>query len=313
MCSWSVVRRACSAFPCSTRSPGRSTGWRKRWRTASTGSRSSRSLSATATWCRSWARRSTVPWADCGRTGRGGYGCWRTQIDSVCRTGRHTAPKGRRPWPNWKSFSPATAEGKPARKGVFRGFPADGPPRGPDSGSPARSIAARSSCMPGAAHRPPCRAAVRRIRGSGWFVSLALMMACWMGVLGSIRGEALAGVIASHGSDGVTVRDADIGKIQEFLEKKIVLQKLTDYGVSAGEGVAKVRAMSDRDLHRLASLTDRTAEGADSALGFLIGLGILIILIIVIIKLMNKEVVIRCKLRGDAAWAPPCSRAAPFF
>ena len=57
--------------------------------------------------------------------------------------------------------------------------------------------------------------------------------------------------------------------------------------------MAKVRAMSDRDLHRLASLTDRTAEGADSALGFLIGVAILIILIVVIIKLMNKEVVIR--------------------
>ena len=131
------------------------------------------------------------------------------------------------------------------------------------------------------------------IRKAGWFLSLALMMACWMGVLGSIRGEALAVIIASHGSDGVTVRDADIGKIQAFLEQKIVLQKLTDYGVSAEEAMAKVRAMSDRDLHRLASLTDRTAEGADSALGFLIGVAILIILIVVIIKLMNKEVVIR--------------------
>ncbi|HJX72697.1 MAG TPA: PA2779 family protein [Candidatus Deferrimicrobiaceae bacterium] len=134
---------------------------------------------------------------------------------------------------------------------------------------------------------------MKTIRRAGWFVSLALMMACWMGVLGSIRGEALAGVIASHGSDGVTVRDADIGKIQAFLEQKIVLQKLTDYGVSAEEAMAKIRAMSDRDLHRLASLSDRMAEGADSALGFLIGVAILIILIIVVIKLMNKEVVIR--------------------
>jgi hypothetical protein len=57
--------------------------------------------------------------------------------------------------------------------------------------------------------------------------------------------------------------------------------------------MAKIRAMSDRDLHRLASLSDRMAEGADSALGFLIGVAILIILIIVVIKLMNKEVVIR--------------------
>ncbi len=131
------------------------------------------------------------------------------------------------------------------------------------------------------------------IRKASWFFSLALMMAFCMGVLGSIRGEAVAGVIASHGVDGVSVRDADIGKLQAFLEQKIVLQKLMDYGVSADEAMAKIRAMSDRDLHRLASLTDRAAAGADNALGFLIGVAILIILVIVIIKLMNKEIVIR--------------------
>jgi hypothetical protein len=51
--------------------------------------------------------------------------------------------------------------------------------------------------------------------------------------------------------------------------------------------------MSDRDLHRLASLTDRAAAGSDSALGILIGVAILVILVIVIMKLMNKEIVIR--------------------
>ena len=134
---------------------------------------------------------------------------------------------------------------------------------------------------------------MKAIRKASWFFSLVLVMACWMGVLGAIRGEALAGFIASHGSVGGGTRDADLGKIQTFLEQKIVLQKLTDYGVSAEEAMAKVRSMSDRDLHRLASLTDRAAEGATDALGFLIGVAILIILIIVIVKLMNKEIVIR--------------------
>jgi hypothetical protein len=131
------------------------------------------------------------------------------------------------------------------------------------------------------------------IRRAGWFVSIALMMVCIMGVLGSIRGEALAGFIPSHGADGPSVRTADMGKVQLFLEQKIVLQKLADYGVSPEEAMAKVRTMSDGDLHRLASLTDRVAEGADSALGFVIGVAILIILIIVIVKLMNKEIIIR--------------------
>jgi hypothetical protein len=57
--------------------------------------------------------------------------------------------------------------------------------------------------------------------------------------------------------------------------------------------MAKVKAMSAQDLHRLASLTDRAAAGADDGVGLLIGLAILIILIIVIFKLMNKEIVVR--------------------
>ena len=131
------------------------------------------------------------------------------------------------------------------------------------------------------------------IRKAGWFFSLALMMACVMGVIGSLRGEAVAGVIASHGTDIVVPRNVDITKVQSFLEQKIVLQKLSDYGVSADEAMEKVRAMSDQEVHRLAALTDRAAEGTDSALGILIGLAVLVLLIVLILKLMNKEVVVR--------------------
>lgn len=134
---------------------------------------------------------------------------------------------------------------------------------------------------------------MKAIRKAGWFISLALMMACWMGVLGSFRGTALAGVIPSHGTDVVEFRDADLGKLQTFLEQKIVLQKLSDYGVSPEEAMTKIRSMSDKDLHRLASLTDRAAEGSDSAFGILIGIAVLVILIIVIVKLLNKEIIIR--------------------
>ena len=130
------------------------------------------------------------------------------------------------------------------------------------------------------------------LRKTAWFIALALAMAGWMGVLGSLRGVAEAGVIASRLSEA-EARSEDLAKVQSFLENKIVLQKLVDYGVSPEEAKAKVEAMSARDLHRLASLTDRTAAGADDALGILIGIAILIILIIVILKLMHKEVIVR--------------------
>ena len=132
-----------------------------------------------------------------------------------------------------------------------------------------------------------------KVRRAGWFFTLALAMACWMGVLGSIRGEAVAAMIASQGAEAGALREADVAKVQELLERKVVAQKLQDYGVSPEEAMAKVRSMSDRDVHYLASLTDRAGEGADDALGFLIGVAILVILVIVILKLLNKEVVVR--------------------
>jgi hypothetical protein len=130
------------------------------------------------------------------------------------------------------------------------------------------------------------------VRKAGWFVMVAVFMAGWMGVLGSIRGVAEAGVIASS-IENAGNRVEDMAKVQAFLENKVVVQKLVDYGVSPAEAMAKVKAMSTQDLHRLASLTDRAAAGTSDALGFLLGLAILVILVIVIFKLMNKEVIIR--------------------
>src|SRR5512139_1584489 len=130
------------------------------------------------------------------------------------------------------------------------------------------------------------------LRKAGWFVVLAVAMAGWMGVLGSLRGVAEAGVIASHLLEAEN-RSVDLVKVQSFLENKIVLQKLVDYGVSPEEAKGKIEAMSAQDLHRLASLTDRAAVGTDSGLGLLIGIAVLIILILVILKLSHKEVIIR--------------------
>jgi hypothetical protein len=130
------------------------------------------------------------------------------------------------------------------------------------------------------------------LRKAVWFVVLATVMAGWIGFLGSLRGIAEAGVIASHFAEAGT-RSEDLAKVQSFLENRIVIQKLVDYGVSPAEAMVKVQAMSAQDLHRLASLTDRASAGADDGIGLLIGLAILVILILLIFKLMHKEVVIR--------------------
>ncbi len=131
------------------------------------------------------------------------------------------------------------------------------------------------------------------IRKASWFLLVALAMAGWTLVLGSVPGDATAGIIASRGAEGFADRSADLGKVQALLEKKVVVQKLMDYGVSTAEAMAKVQALNDKDLHRLASLADRAGEGADDGLGILIGVAVLVILVIVILKLAHREVIIR--------------------
>lgn len=116
-------------------------------------------------------------------------------------------------------------------------------------------------------------------------------MSCCTGGVASLQEVAEAGVIGSHPADGARSTQ-DMTKIRSFLENRIVVQRLVDYGVTPEQALAKAQGMSVQDLHRLASLIDRAAAGTDGG-GGLIGLLGATLLIIVILKLLNKEVVIR--------------------
>lgn len=98
-------------------------------------------------------------------------------------------------------------------------------------------------------------------RCASWFSMTALFLAFWIGVLGSLPHDVLGGVIPSHGNVSVGGRDTDLRQLQRFLETKIARQKMEDFGVPPDEAMAKLREMSDQDLHVLASLADRMPEG----------------------------------------------------
>jgi hypothetical protein len=107
------------------------------------------------------------------------------------------------------------------------------------------------------------------IRKACWFVVMAFVSACWMGMLGALPGEAFAGILPSRGAGSAESREEDLRRVQVFLEQKIVRQRLEEYGVSPQEANAKVTEMSDKDLHVLALMADRIPEGADA--GFFSG------------------------------------------
>lgn len=106
---------------------------------------------------------------------------------------------------------------------------------------------------------------------------------------------AVAGLAPSHtsGATGIaTVRDADMLMAQRVLENKVVAQKLHDYGVTPDQAQMRLASMSDRDLHTLASVSKGLPSGGD-ATGAVIGVLIVVVLVLVILKLMNRDVVIR--------------------
>jgi hypothetical protein len=96
--------------------------------------------------------------------------------------------------------------------------------------------------------------------------------------------------------------------VQRALENRIVAQKLRDYGVSPDEVQIKLASMSDQDVHTLASATKGLPAGGVTPLGALIGVAILVLLVIVIIKLLNKDIVVND--RRVRAGRPAAARGA---
>jgi hypothetical protein len=87
-------------------------------------------------------------------------------------------------------------------------------------------------------------------------------------------------------------REAELTKIRQFLENKVAVQKLKDFGLSSDEVSAKLSSMTDEQIHHLASLSDRITAGGDGV-GTVIGVLVIILLVIVIIKLLDKRIIIK--------------------
>jgi hypothetical protein len=79
---------------------------------------------------------------------------------------------------------------------------------------------------------------------------------------------------------------------QRALEHKVVAQKLRDYGVTPDDAQARLASMSDQDLHSLASATKGLPSGGDGT-GAIIGVLVVVILVIVVLRLMHRDVVLQ--------------------
>jgi hypothetical protein len=121
---------------------------------------------------------------------------------------------------------------------------------------------------------------------------------CWIvllafSVLSLLPADGRASLVESRLSNGETLsqRNAELSKVRQALETEVVAQRLADFGLSQEEVAAKLPTLSDDQLHQLAGLSDSLAEGG--ILGTVIAVLLIVLLVVVILKLTNKEIIIR--------------------
>ncbi len=128
--------------------------------------------------------------------------------------------------------------------------------------------------------------------------SITLYLIVAMFVIASVPSQSAAMFISS-GSAGVSAASVvmdtavDAAKVRTFLESKIVRQRLSDFGLTAEEISSRLNQMSADQLHRIASHIDQVDAGGDSALGVIVSLLVIAILVIVVMKLMGHEVILK--------------------
>ncbi|RMH01215.1 MAG: hypothetical protein D6699_07025 [Aquificota bacterium] len=121
---------------------------------------------------------------------------------------------------------------------------------------------------------------------------LALGVAGWLFAFNSA--PAMAGLVESKPASEqlISQRDAEIAKIKRALESKLLQEKLKAYGLTKEEVEKKLSELSDEQIHMLAKASDRLLAGGD-ALGAVIAVLVIAILLVILLKLLNKEIIIR--------------------
>jgi len=121
---------------------------------------------------------------------------------------------------------------------------------------------------------------------------------CWVvlmafSVLSLVPANGSAALIESRLADGSSVaeRAAMIETVRQALETEVVTQRLADFGLTADEIAARLPELSDEQLHQLAGLSGDLAGGG--AVEAVIAVLLIIFLVVVILKLVDREIVIR--------------------
>ncbi len=81
-----------------------------------------------------------------------------------------------------------------------------------------------------------------------------------------------------------------IGSFTSVLERKMVVQRLADYGLTQEEVIGKLAGMSDQQLHQLATLSEDMGGGV---IGAVIGILVIVLLVVVILRVSDRRIIVQ--------------------
>ncbi len=88
-------------------------------------------------------------------------------------------------------------------------------------------------------------------------------------------------------------RSSDLQKIQKFLEMKMIRERFKEFGLTPDEIQTRLTLLNDQQIHQLALKVDDLKVGADSGLGIIIGLLVAAILVIILVKLLGHDIIVK--------------------
>jgi hypothetical protein len=128
--------------------------------------------------------------------------------------------------------------------------------------------------------------------GAHLFRNTAFVLILTISNLVAFAPRAEAALVPTAMSMVSEARAMDLASVQKVLENKEVKARLAALGYSDAEISAKLSMLSDAELHKLATQLDSLDAGGD-AMGFIIGVLVIALLVVIIVKLADKTITIR--------------------
>lgn len=88
-------------------------------------------------------------------------------------------------------------------------------------------------------------------------------------------------------------RTTDLQKVKSFLERKVVGERLREFGFSTSEVQKRLNDLNDQQIHQLALKIDELKVGGDSGLGIVIALLVIAILVVLFLQLTGHRIVVK--------------------